>query len=92
MMEQFEYQIKQDKTYAEQRNARLQDVIDDYLNWEDTNPRQMYDELLSSVDEIIAYHSLHLRRAETFRNMITPKPCPTCDPESVACRDHLGDE
>ena len=61
MMDQFEYQIKTDKTYAEQRAARLQDVIDDYLNWDDSNPRQMYDELLSSVDEIIAYHSLHLR-------------------------------
>lgn len=89
---EFEMQINTDKTYEQQRYARLTDVIDDYLNWDNGNAKQLHDELLATIDEIIAYHTLHAARAEAFRKLITPQPCPTCDPNSVSCQDHLSDE
>ena len=91
MSTEFEMQVNTDSLYQSQRYSRLTDVIDEYLNYGDVNPKQLHDEMLSSIDEIIAYHTLHLTRAETFRKLITPQPCPTCDPTSITCQDHLGE-
>jgi len=72
----FQLQSEVDKKYAEQRCQRLDEAISDYLMCEDTNPRQCYDELVSSIEDTIAYHDLHRSRAQTLLNLITDGSVP----------------
>lgn len=67
----FHLQSEVDKKYSEERRQRLEEAIDDYLNSDDTNPRQCYDELVSAIEGAIAYHDLHRSRAQTLLNLIT---------------------
>ena len=58
------------KTYSSQRRDRMQDAIDDYLQDDNVNPRQMYEEVLSCVNEVIDYHKKSLGRATALRNLM----------------------
>ena len=59
-----------DKEYAKQRRDRMQDAIDDYLQDDKVDPRQMYEEILSCVNEVIDYHKKSLGRATALRNLM----------------------
>ena len=59
-----------DKTYEEQRKARLQDCIDDYLQDPKVSPKQVYEEMLSCIDDVIRYHKNSLDRTEELRSLM----------------------
>ena len=63
-------QVDWNKTYEQQRRCRMQDAIDDYLQDENVDPRQMYEEILSCVNEVIDYHKKSLGRATALRNLM----------------------
>ena len=45
-----------DTTYSQQRLSRLQDAIDDYLLDDQVSSRQIYEEILSCVDDTLSYY------------------------------------
>ena len=45
-----------DNTYEKQRQCRMQDAIDDYLQDDKVSSRQAYEEMLSCVQDVIDYH------------------------------------
>ena len=63
--------IGSDKTYEQQRQCRMQDAIDDYLQDDKVSPRQAYEEMLSCVDDVIKYHENHYVRARQLRDLMT---------------------
>ena len=58
------------KVYAKQRKDRMQDCIDDYLQDDSVDPRQAYEEMLASVQDVINYHKKALGRASELRNLM----------------------
>lgn len=59
-----------DNTYEKQRQCRMQDAIDDYLNDEKVSPRQAYEEMLSCVQDVIDYHQKSLDRATGLKSFM----------------------
>ena len=57
-------------TYEEQRKARLQACIDDYLDDAKVSGRQVYEEMLSCIDDVIQYHQKHLERANDLKHLM----------------------
>ena len=60
-----------DMTYEKQRQCRMQDAIDDYLNDEKVSVKQTHEEMLSCIDDVIEYHKSAYCRAMDLRNMMT---------------------
>ena len=60
-----------DQTYEKQRQCRMQDAIDDYLQDEKVDARRAYEEILSCVDDVIKYHENHYVRARQLRDLMT---------------------
>jgi len=58
------------KTYAAQRRDRMSDCIGDYLNDEEVDPRQCYEEMLADIQSWIDYHENNLRRATTLKSLM----------------------
>ena len=44
------------KNYEQQRKDRLQNVIDDYLQDETISSRQVFEEILSCINDVAEYH------------------------------------
>ena len=63
--------IGSDKTYEQQRKCRMQDAIDDYLQDPKISTKQVYEEMLSCVDDVIKYHENHYVRARQLRDLMT---------------------
>lgn len=65
-------EIKEDweVRYAQQRKDRLTDAIDDYLQDTNLGPRQIYEEILQNLDELIVYHKNNLKRVEDLKNLM----------------------
>ena len=59
-----------DKTYEKQRKDRMGDAIGDYLTDEAVSSRQIYEEMLSEVQEWIDYHRKFLTKAEHLREYL----------------------
>ena len=59
-----------DTTYAQQRKCRMQDAIDDYLNDEEVDARQAYEEMLSCIDDVRQYHKKHYEKADELYNLL----------------------
>ena len=59
-----------DQTYEKQRQCRMQDAIDDYLNDEKVSSRQAYEEMLSCIDDVIQYHEKAYCRARDLRDFM----------------------
>ena len=59
-----------DITYAQQRKCRMQDAIDDYLNDEEVDARQAYEEMLSCIDDVRQYHKRHYEKADELYNLL----------------------
>ena len=51
------------KSYEQQRRDRLQDVIDDYFQDEKISSRQIFEEVLSCINDVIKYHEKEYCRA-----------------------------
>ena len=58
------------KTYEEQRKCRMQDAIDDYLQDDKVSSRQVYEEILSCVQDVIDYHKKSLDRAVDLKSFM----------------------
>ena len=58
------------QTYEQQRKARLQDAIDDYLADEKVTGRRVYEEMLSCVQDVIDYHRTHADRANDLKHLM----------------------
>ena len=58
------------KTYEEQRQCRMQDAIDDYLQDDKVSSRQAYEEMLSCVQDVIDYHKKSLDRAVDLKSFM----------------------
>jgi hypothetical protein len=59
-----------DQTYEKQRQCRMQDAIDDYLNDEKVSSRQAYEEMLSCIDDVVKYHEQAYCRAVGLRDLM----------------------
>ncbi len=57
--------------YTKQRKIRMQDAIDDYLEDEGITSRQVYEEMLSCIDDVIQYHQRHIDRATDLKHLMT---------------------
>ena len=51
------------KSYEQQRRDRLQSVIDDYFQDEKISSRQIFEEVLSCINDVIKYHEKEYCRA-----------------------------
>ena len=58
------------KTYEEQRQCRMQDAIDDYLQDDKVSGRRTYEEILSCVQDVIDYHKKQLDRATELKSLM----------------------
>jgi hypothetical protein len=59
-----------DNTYEKQRQCRMQDAIDDYLNDDKVSARQTYEEMLSCVNYVIDYHRKSMNRAVKLKELM----------------------
>ena len=59
-----------DQTYEKQRQFRMQDAIDDYLNDDKVSARQAYEEMLSCIDDVVKYHEQAYCRARGLRDLM----------------------
>jgi hypothetical protein len=58
------------KTYEKQRQCRMQDAIDDYLQDDKVSARQTYEEMLSCVNDVIEYHRKSMNRAVKLKELM----------------------
>ena len=58
------------KTYEKQRQDRMQDAIDDYLQDDKVSARQAYEEMLSCIDDVVKYHEKAYCRAVSLRDLM----------------------
>ena len=59
-----------EKEYARQRQDRMQDCIDDYLQDEKVDPRRAYEEILSCIDDVINHHKKQLDKAVALKSLM----------------------
>jgi hypothetical protein len=59
-----------DNTYEKQRQCRMQDAIDDYLQDDKVSARQTYEEMLSCVNDVIEYHRKSMNRAVKLKELM----------------------
>ena len=57
-------------SYAKQRQNRMQDAIDDYLNDEKVSSRKAYEEMLSCINDVIQYHEKAYCRARGLYDLM----------------------
>ena len=60
-----------DDTYEKQRKLRFQDAIDDYLLDDQVSSRQIYEEMLSCIDDTLSYYEKNAERVRGLRNLMT---------------------
>lgn len=61
------------KSYEHQRKDRLQSVIDDYLQDETISSRQIFEEILSCINDVAEYHKKYLDRANDLKSFCVYK-------------------
>jgi len=59
-----------DNTYEKQRQCRMQDAIDDYLQDDKVDARQAYEEMLSCINDVISYHKNSMDRAVKLKSLM----------------------
>ena len=74
------------KMYSQQRKERMQDAIDDYLNDDDVDARQAYEEMLSCVDDVINYHKKQYDKAVALKSLLLGNR----DCDLLACADSFA--
>ena len=58
------------KSYEQQRRDRLQDVIDDYFQDEKISSRQIFEEVLSCINDVVKYHEKEYCRARDLYDLM----------------------
>jgi hypothetical protein len=72
--------------YSKQRQGRMQDAIDDYLQDDRVSARQAYEEILSCVDDVINYHKKEYDKAVELKSlMLGHREC-----DLLECADSLA--
>ena len=61
------------KNYEQQRKDRLQNVIDDYIQDETISSRQIFEEILSCINDVAEYHKKYLDRANDLKSFCVYK-------------------
>ena len=56
--------------YDEYRKSRMQDAIDDYLLDDQVSSRQIYEEMLSCVDDTLSYYEKNAERVRGLKNLM----------------------
>ncbi len=59
-----------DDTYEKQRKLRFQDAIDDYLLDDQVSSRQIYEEILSCVDDTLSHYEKNAERVRGLKNLM----------------------
>lgn len=59
-----------DSEYAKQRQMRMQDAIDDYLQDDTISATKTYREMLDCVEDVIKYHERQLTKATELYNLM----------------------
>ena len=68
------------KTYEQQRKDRLQTIIDDYIQDETISSRQIFEEILSCINDVEDYHRKYQDRARYLKSFCIYKTSnPTAD-------------
>lgn len=65
-----EIQHDWDKEYAKQRRGRMVDAIEDFLQDENVDSRQTYEEMLQCIQELIDFHKKNLKKVEGLRDLM----------------------
>ena len=69
-----------DTTYADQRKDRMGDAIGDYLNDEEVDAAQAYQEMLSETQEWVKYHHTQWKKGKDLLElMLGHKQSPPLD-------------
>jgi hypothetical protein len=58
------------KEYSIQRRNRMGDCLDDYLNDPKVDPRQIYEEMLSCLNDNIKYQEESLKKAVDLKELM----------------------
>jgi hypothetical protein len=66
-------------TYAEQRKERLQSVVDDYLQDQDSTSEMLYEDIKDCLEDIISYHELNKQKAQNILEYMTRKDTTNVD-------------
>ena len=61
------------KNYEQQRKDRLQNVIDDYIQDETISARQVFEEILSCINDVAEYHKKYQDRANDLKSFCVYK-------------------
>lgn len=59
------------KTYEQQRRERLSDAINDYMCFDDFDPRQCYEEIIAEVISARDYHDKMREKANSLLTLLT---------------------
>ena len=58
------------KEYEKQRQSRMYDAIDDYLNDDEVDARQVYEEMITCIDDVINYHKKYHDKAVKLKSLM----------------------
>lgn len=58
------------ESYSQQRNKRMQECIDDYLNDDSLDARACYEQMLMSIQDLIDYHRKELDKASELYDLM----------------------
>jgi len=65
-----EIQVDWNAEYQKQRRSRLCDAIFDYLDDEKVDPRFVYEEILSVLEENLEYHKEQMDRVFSLKSLM----------------------
>jgi len=65
-----EIQVDWNAEYRKQRRSRLCDAIFDYLDDEKVDPRFVYEEILSVLEENLEYHKEQMDRVFSLKSLM----------------------
>lgn len=60
----------EDPTYGQQRLMRMMDCLEDYMNDEDVDARQCYEDMLTCIEDNIKYHKKYLDKWNTLKGLM----------------------
>ena len=81
--------------YRQHLKDRLTDIIAEYVSNDDLTPQMFYDDVADELKSWVDYYEQGLRKSADLycrmQGFVKPENV-QCDPNTVACQDHLTDE
>ena len=81
--------------YHQQLKDRLCDIIAEYVSDENLTPQMFYDDVVDELKSWVDYYEQGLMKSADLycrmQGFVKPENV-QCDPNTVACQDHLTDE